>query len=327
VRWILACALLIPSVSEAAQPPSQAAPAFAFDLATFAAELDRLAASLEYASEAEAVRLRAGLPDRWHVESGTDRFDVSTGWLARLLPAEEGTTSDWATRRRRARSRLLVLSGEARALAGGRSGRPVAAARTALEQVLQRREFQQSAAAIWRQRVEQKIRELLSALGDSLGLSPRSGRLTAVALAWVAGLAALGGLIVWLTRALTHQNRSSRLVPGSISGRRLSARDWAQRCATAMDGADVKEAVRCAYNACLRRLEEQGVWRIDPARTAREYLRLLPPRHEGRDIVTDLTRLFERAWYGNQPLSSDDANRLTAHLESLGCLPARERAI
>jgi hypothetical protein len=310
-----------------AQPSTADVPVRTLDLRTFAAEIENLAASLESSTERDASLVRAGLPDRWHVGEGSERFDVSSGWLVQALPAEPGSITDWPARRNRISRRLRLLSTEAAALAEMPSGRPFGAARTALETVLARREFQQSAASAWRRWIEQRIRDLLTAFGGLLGLSPGSGRRTAVVLAWFAGLAALGGLVVWLIRSLAQQNRTLGLSLDSAAERRESARQWGMRALTAMQNGDVREAVRCAYNACLRRFEEQGVWRVDPARTAREYLRLLPSRHERREAVTDLVRQFEHVWYGNQPLTPDAATRMTEHLEGLGCLPARERAI
>ena len=45
------------------------------------------------------------------------------------------------------------------------------------------------------------------------------------------------------------------------------------------------------------------------------------------DDLLDLTQRFERIWYGNRPVADDDASRVTAHLEELGCLRPGERVI
>jgi uncharacterized protein DUF4129 len=327
VRWILAWALLVGGASPSAEPASQLASTSSLDLTSYAAELDRLAAFLDGASEREAFELRRSVPDRWQITIDSTNYNVSTRWLTSELPADPSPTSDWPLRRTRLRARLTTLSGEAEALSRVQPGLRFAAARAALDEVLQRREFQQPAAATWRRRVEEWIRDLLVRLAENLGLSPRTGRWAAVTLAWTAGLAALAGLIVWLARMLTEQHQSVRLGLGGPAEPHVSAREWAERWSRAIEAGDMREAVRCAYRACLRRLEDQGALRVDPARTAREYLRLLPPRYDRRDTVADLTLQFERVWYGSQPLTPDEANRVHAHLETLGCLPVSERAI
>ena len=327
MRLIVLCLVLAAAISVPAHASSQTAPSAAYDLRGFAAELRRIAAALDNASEGEAMLVRQQLPPRWFVESQSERHEVRTDWLLEALPATPGEVQSWAAKRTRIRERLLTLSAEASSLADAvPDGREIAARRS-LEEILKRREFEQGAAAAWMRRLEQWLRDLFTRLVESLGLTPQAGRLTAVTLAWVAGLAALIGLGFWLARALAQQSRSVRLALNTAAGRQLSAREWADRWSVALQAGDAREAIRCAYHACLRRLEEQGVWRTDPARTAREYLRLLPARHDRREAVTDLTRQFERVWYGDQPLTPDAARQVTAHLESLGCLAARHSAI
>jgi hypothetical protein len=46
-----------------------------------------------------------------------------------------------------------------------------------------------------------------------------------------------------------------------------------------------------------------------------------------RPLMLDLTQRFEQIWYGNRAVSADDTPRVTAHLETLGCLRPGERAI
>jgi hypothetical protein len=329
VRWLLASALLIASLGVSTTSLLQAAGQGAsFAPEGFATELERLDSALDSATVEDAGRLRTGLPDRWHVESGTERYEISTDWLARALSSQPGTRRDWPARLAGIRARLRTMRSEALARDARSAERPVAAARRVLDDVLQRREFQQQVPAAWRRAIEEKLREWFDALGDRLDLSPRDGRRVAVILAWLAGVAALGALALLVVRLLTRRGRSVRLSIGRVAVHRTSAADWAQRSIAAAQRSDLREAVRCAYNACVLKLEEEGVWRADPARTTREYLRLVPQAHARRQILTEVTAQFERAWYGNQPPTIDSVERVTRHLESLGCLAAREpRAI
>jgi hypothetical protein len=98
-----------------------------------------------------------------------------------------------------------------------------------------------------------------------------------------------------------------------------SAREWARRAASVDD---VREAVRCAYRAATGRLEEEGVWRVDDARTPREYLRLLPADHRRRGPLADVAGRFEEIWYGARPATPDDRRTVLGRLRELECLPA-----
>jgi hypothetical protein len=49
--------------------------------------------------------------------------------------------------------------------------------------------------------------------------------------------------------------------------------------------------------------------------------------HGRRPVMLDLTQRFEQIWYGNRAASKDDVQCVTAHLETLGCLHAGERAM
>jgi hypothetical protein len=80
-----------------------------------------------------------------------------------------------------------------------------------------------------------------------------------------------------------------------------------------------REAIHYAYWAAVYRLEEQGAWRPDASRTPREYLRLLGRASQHRRVMAELTRDFEKAWYGYRPVTATDADSALRQLESLGC--------
>jgi hypothetical protein len=95
----------------------------------------------------------------------------------------------------------------------------------------------------------------------------------------------------------------------------------------AIEEGNLRDAIRWAYGAALLRLEEDGALRVDAARTPREQLRGLARDDRRYGLMTDLTRRFERVWYGNRPPAPDDGERVVQHLEVLGCLRPGERAI
>jgi hypothetical protein len=69
----------------------------------------------------------------------------------------------------------------------------------------------------------------------------------------------------------------------------------------------------------VSRLESDGVWRPDKARTPREYLNAIPAVSENKPPFAALTRTFEAAWYGGRPASAGDFERFMTELERLGC--------
>ena len=155
-----------------------------------------------------------------------------------------------------------------------------------------------------------------------VGASGLASQQTAVVLAWIAAVAAFAGLAIWLARVLDKPRHAPGLGLARRMAPRVSAREWTARALAAFRAGDTREATRCAYNAGIRRVEEEGGWRIDHARTPREYLPLLRPNDSRRLPVEELTRRFEQAWYGNRTVSEADTRALFANLEKLGCRAA-----
>ena len=85
-----------------------------------------------------------------------------------------------------------------------------------------------------------------------------------------------------------------------------------------------REGTRFAYNAAIRKVEEEGGWRIDETRTPREYLPLLRSNDSRRAPVKEVTEQFERVWYGNRAVSEEDIRSLKTNLEKLGCPAAAD---
>ena len=174
-------------------------------------------------------------------------------------------------------------------------------ARAALQSILARKEFQQARVTAVRQTLFQRAWQTLqTVLVRTLGrrLEPRSS-----ALAWAAPAVALAVLAFWMIRR--RQQFSSDLVPAvappPAPGRELL--DLALRLFA--EGRE-REAIRAAYRAAVHRLAEEGAWRVDEARTPREYLGLLPAGHQRRRAMARLTAAFERGWYGSCLDCSDD---------------------
>ena len=192
-------------------------------------------------------------------------------------------------------------------------------AREVLGGVLSRTEFRQQATESTMQRLRRRVADWLADLWQRLGIGRVAGRTTTKVMAWIVAIAAIAGLVAWVFRALgraNHDPRFSLTVPPS---RRKTARAWAMAAAAATDR---REVVRCAYNAAVTRLHEEGVWKPDPARTPREHLRLLAPDHRRRPALADVARRFEEVWFAARTPTDDDRHALLARLKELGCLSA-----
>ena len=172
-----------------------------------------------------------------------------------------------------------------------------------LDAVLARREFRRTqedpgllarAQAAFLKWLFEQFSKLLSFGGSNRWL----GRTLEVAAVSVPGVL----LLVWVMRRVWRPQPT--LAPREVPITAPSARAW-QRWLEDADGCARKgqwrEAVHAVYWAAISRLEASGLWPVDRARTPREYLRLLREDHALRGDLRELTRTFERIWYGHRP--------------------------
>lgn len=295
-------------------------------LDAYVSDLDRLVSALANAAPDDADIIAAMVPLRWRVQSGSDEISVDGTWIVHELRNAAGSPADWPTRRNNLAKRLAEMRALAAEVPADRSGEARGRTRAAVEEVLRRRAFQ-AAGGGWMAGLQQAVSRWIQGLVERLGGGRLASRDAALVLAWIAAFAAFAGLGIWLARFLDKPSRQTSLGFARTLAPRVSAREWALRAVSALRAGDVREAVRCAYNGALRRIEEQGTWRIDQSRTPREYLRLLS-REDARWLpVRELTDQFEQIWYGNRRIAEDDARRVGKNLELLGCLSGAERAI
>jgi hypothetical protein len=308
-------------------PPPARAQESAIPLDTFARELDRVIHDVERAgTPASASSVASTLPARWHVETSREAIEVSNQWLTTALADAQKTPGDWPARRAEIVRRAAAMRDEARDLAGAPAADTRPNARKAIANILAREEFHESASERWREQWRARVAEWFYDLWSRFGGSASTSRRVAIVLAWTAAIAALVGLGFWLARSIADRPRGSSLNLGAGGVARPRARELALRALAEARSGNAREAVRLGYNAALVRLEEDGAWKVDDARTPREYLPMLRADDARRALMLDLTRRFEQIWYGNRAVDADDTPRVTAHLETLGCLRPGERA-
>jgi Domain of unknown function (DUF4129) len=101
-----------------------------------------------------------------------------------------------------------------------------------------------------------------------------------------------------------------RLVPeGAAVAGAPSARDWQRWMEDARRAAAQgrwREAIHFVYWAAISRLEQKRLWPADKARTPREYLALVADEDARKAGLTQLTRNFERTWYGGRAAGQSD---------------------
>jgi hypothetical protein len=81
-------------------------------------------------------------------------------------------------------------------------------------------------------------------------------------------------------------------------------------------------AVRYLYLSALLLLEERGLLRYDRSQTNREYLRGVVHRPDLAAILQEVVEVFDRVWYGFQPIDEAEVSHYTARVAELRRLPA-----
>lgn len=135
--------------------------------------------------------------------------------------------------------------------------------------------------------------------------------------AWVGRIIVWGfilGVCIALAYSLLRLERRwrVRLTPDSDAlpaPGAASARDWqlwlADARRAAADG-EWREAIHFLYWAAISRLESRRLWPADRARTPREYLALVAQEDPRKPGLSQLTRTFERFWYGGRTAGEGD---------------------
>lgn len=302
--------------------PAQAQDAAPLEPARFVSTLDRLASDVRAATPEDASAIAGGLPAGWTIQAGRDRFAVSSAPVAEAL-REAATGEDdparWPVARDRVAASIDAMRDEAARLTVDGPA-PPAHVRAALGEVLAAPEFRGRERYAALMGLADRIREWVRSWFRPL---EGGGRTIGTFLQWLSWIVAavafvvLAALVWRLLRSASRETSAlARLQPAADPA---DARRWAGRARAAAAAGDAREAVRCAYHAVLHRLDEDGAWTIEEARTPREYLRLLPAADRRHPPVAFVARLFEGTWYGGAQPGLDDAQAALGRLGELGC--------
>jgi hypothetical protein len=137
-------------------------------------------------------------------------------------------------------------------------------------------------------------------------------------LEWLLFASAGVGLLLFVRRSLQRQRLAVALNSQSTElAWARESNDWAMQAENSARVGDWRDAVHCLYWATIVMLEGRRAWRHNPARTPREYVRLLKPGSAQQGSLRGLTQIFERLWYGLRDANSADYERARTLYESL----------
>ena len=313
-------------MAEAAEPPpvsqvsaaTKASPVMT--PAEFASEMLRLsmqAAELE-TNPQKGPEFAARLPKQWIVEANGSRMEVTTdpvrngveSFLKAEPKAKPGALKSLEERLRRMQNQAAAYDAATQLHNG---------LHPQLEQILDAREFRQmpgpSALQLLWQRILNYVEKQFNELSPHMPSASEAGPV----FAWCVIAMVCAALGVWLYR----RSRQQDLIPvRDVIPFAPGAKGWSGWLADARAAAAAaawRAAIHLAFWAGVRKLESEGTWLPDRARTPREYLRAIPEWNTSRPAFDLLTRSLERCWYGGRPASQDDYTQILSALEKLGC--------
>ena len=191
----------------------------------------------------------------------------------------------------------------------------------ALDQILTQPEFQwpdeqPSPLAEWWAQLQRRFWEFISRLlsggGESTGVPLPSYALTG-----------LGALILVLVLAYALRGLLADFVaeteidPEDAVDKEMTAATALKQAQILSGEGDYRTAVRYLYLSSLLLLEERGLLRYDRSLTNREYLRSVAHLPQLAAIFHDVVQVFDRVWYGYQPLDEATYTRYAERVTEL----------
>jgi hypothetical protein len=191
-----------------------------------------------------------------------------------------------------------------------------------IQDILARPEFQwrQNQPSLWQQWMERIRERFLQWMASWLSKIGLGGSLSVLPYF----LTAAGLLVVFLVLIYALRNIVSGIVAESELAVGEEGEEGALTAGIALQKAqassslgDYRTAVRYLYLSSLLQLEERGLLPYDRSRTNREYLRSLSRLPLLAAILRDVVDVFDRVWYGYQPMDEDSYNRFARRVEEL----------
>lgn len=167
----------------------------------------------------------------------------------------------------------------------------------------------------WWDEFWQRLREFFS------GLLPEMSGETSILLGdvfSVVGAIILAVVLFYAFRGLLADfTAQANLVAQEEMGESLTADLALQRAQEFSTGGDYRTAVRYLYLSSLLILEEHGLLRYHRYLTNREYLRTIAHKPELAAVLRDVIEVFDRVWYGFEPLGEAEYSRYASQVAEL----------
>jgi hypothetical protein len=151
-------------------------------------------------------------------------------------------------------------------------------------------------------------------------LVPGAGAGAVINTVLLIGIAVVLGLILRYiyVNSIRGVIREAEIDPATGVPPGLTAEAAIDRARRRAEAGDRREAVRYLYLAALLALEERGHIRLDRAHTNRELLADLSARPELASRFRTVIEVFDRVWYGFQPISQEEFARYTQSVTEIG---------
>jgi hypothetical protein len=311
-RTLAALLLLAGAVRASVQPPLTY-PQYVETLQSYQDQLNQLGSTPQ-----QALEFRDSIPDALTVQTSHGDLTVETAFLREGLnrfltvrPAQKrGVLNGLSTRLQAMRTEADLYE---------QPNRADNAMRKRLEQILSSHEFNRvrgpNALELFKQRVQAWIEKQLRKLGNKVPDIQNAGQI----FVWVMIALASAVAAVWLYR-ISRQNFADtrrEVLPFLPSSR--SWHDWLSSAREKAAQGRWRDAIHFGFWAAVSRLESEGVWPPDKARTPREYLNAIPYSSLAREPFSAISRRFESSWYANSLTTEADFAAFSSDLERLGC--------
>ena len=288
-------------------------PGYKSRLEQYSGQIQRVGEHPEY-----AVDFYRELPSSFQVQTQAGSITVSVeflrdglGTFLKSIPSSKRTILSQLA------GRIQKMRAETNSFERARDGDP--ATRERLNRILSAREFGRLRGPTELELLEERIRDWIDRkLYRLFPNTPDLDQLGQI-FVWIVIAIVSSILAVWLYR----RSRERLVAPAKeIVPFVPSARSWRAWLAEAREKATLgqwREAIRLGFWAAVARLESEGMWWPDKARTPREYLNAIPSASQNKPPFAAVSTTFEAAWYGERPASARDFERFMSELEKLGC--------
>lgn len=159
-------------------------------------------------------------------------------------------------------------------------------------------------------RIQQIIREWIQNIVSAPAQTPDLTILIALVLA--------AAVIFYFVRALRRNLVSEQTLPElKVEEEARTPTDALARAQQFANAGDYRGAVRQMYLATLLLLDQRGKLKYDPTLTNREYLRETSLDTRTSAALTPIVEIFDRSWYGFEPISREEFDAYRQRVEAL----------